>query len=197
VLWVLHDRASVGSLARLAGANDLTADEAGGADYAMLGTIDFAHPLFASFADPRYSDFTRIHFWKHRRLDAARLPNARIPARFDNGDPALIEVPKGKGRLLVLTAGWHPADSQLALSSKFVPLLYSVLEQAGPRTTAPTAYRVGDLVTLPAPSDGQGWVLLKPDGSERRLSAAKRGSRRQTCRASTPCLRVIRGGGSR
>jgi len=169
-LWVLHDTGSVESLARLAGANGLTAEEAGGADYAMLGTIDFAHPLFTSFADPRYSDFTRVHFWKHRRLDAARLPGARVPARFDNGDPALIEVPKGKGRLLVLTAGWHPAESQLALSSKFVPLLYSMLEQAGPRNTAPAAYRVGDAVGLPAPSDGQGWAVRKPDGAEARLT---------------------------
>jgi hypothetical protein len=170
VLWVLRAGGSVEALAGLAGANGLTADDAVGSDYAMLSAIDFAHPLFASFADPRYSDFTRIHFWKHRRLDVARLPNARVPARFDNGDPALIEIPKGQGRLLVLTAGWHPADSQLALSSKFVPLLHAMLEQAGPRNTAPTAYRVGDPVTLPAPPDGQAWVLLKPDGVERRLT---------------------------
>jgi len=161
----------VDSLARLAGANGLTADEAGGADYAMFGTIDFSHPLFAPFADPRYSDFTRIHFWRHRRLDATRLPEARVPARFDNGDPALIEVPRGKGRLLVLTAGWHPTDSQLALSSKFVPLLYSMLEQAGPRDIAPTAYRVGDLVGLPAPPTDQAWAIRKPDRSEARLPA--------------------------
>jgi hypothetical protein len=171
VLWVLQDPGSVDSLGRLAGANGLTADEADGADYAMLGAIDFAHPLFAPFADPRYSDFTRVHFWKHRRVDAARLPDARVPARFDNGDAALIEVPRGKGRLLVLTAGWQPSDSQLALSSKFVPLLYSMLEQAGPRDTAPTAYRVGDAVGLPAPADGQGWMVRKPDGSEARLTA--------------------------
>ena len=28
-------------------------------------------------------------------------------------------------------AGWQPDDSQLAVSSKFVPLLYSLLELAG------------------------------------------------------------------
>ena len=173
VLWLLHRTGSAEPLARLTGATDLTVDEASGPDYAMLGAIDFAHPLFGPFADPRYSDFTRIHFWKHRRLDAARLPDARVPARFDNGDPALIEVPKGKGRLLVLTAGWHPAESQLALSSKFVPLLYSMLEQAGPRDTAPTAYRVGDAVGLTPPPEGQGWMIRKPDGSETRLSTGE------------------------
>src|SRR2546422_9429177 len=33
------------------------------------------------FADPRFSDFTKIHFWKHRQLQTDRLPGARILAR--------------------------------------------------------------------------------------------------------------------
>jgi hypothetical protein len=37
------------------------------AEYLLLGEIDFTHPLFVPFANPRYSDFTKIHFWKHRR----------------------------------------------------------------------------------------------------------------------------------
>jgi hypothetical protein len=115
-------------------------EEVGGG-YAMLTDIDFRHPIFAPFADPRYSDFTKIHFWKHRRL---QLPGARVLARFDDGDPALLEMPVGKGRLLVLTSGWHPADSQLALSSKFVPLLYSILDYSGAPAAPPSQIFVGD-----------------------------------------------------
>ena len=36
-------------------------------EYALFGEIDFSHPIFAPFADPRFSDFSRIHFWRHRR----------------------------------------------------------------------------------------------------------------------------------
>lgn len=52
-------------------------------------------------------------------------------ARFDNGDPALVEIPVGKGKVMVLASGWNTEDSQLAVSSKFVPLLYALLEHSG------------------------------------------------------------------
>ena len=103
--------------------------------YAMLGQIDFTHPLFASFANPQYSDFTQIHFWRHRRVSLENSPTTRVVARFDDGDPALWEQRCGQGRLFVLASGWHPEDSQLALSSKFVPLLLGFLDEAGRHST--------------------------------------------------------------
>ena len=39
---------------------------------ALIGEIAFDHPLFAPFAAPQYSDFTKIHFWKHRKLCEVR-----------------------------------------------------------------------------------------------------------------------------
>ena len=138
----------------------------------MLGQIDFQHPLFAPFADPRYSDFTKIHFWKHRRLAADKIPGARVVARFDSGDPALIQIAMGKGTLLVLTCGWHPADSQLALSSKFVPLLYAVLEQSGSIKAQLAQYFIDDEVPLGGAK--QPATVRKPDGSEVKVAAGDR-----------------------
>lgn len=139
--------ATLGALLAQSGAG-LT--EARPGNYAMLAEIDFQHPLFAPFADPRYSDFTKIHFWKYRKLDASAMPGARVIAKFDTGDPALVEVPAGKGRLYVLASGWQPEDSQLAVSSKFVPLLWSLLEQSGGGASFATQFSVGDRVTMPA-----------------------------------------------
>ncbi len=100
------------------------------ADYLLLGDVDFSHRLFAPFADPRYSDFTKIHFWRHCRLNLRQPSSARVLARFDNGDPAVLEQTLGAGRAFVLAGGWHPDDSQLALSSKFVPLVGGLLDVA-------------------------------------------------------------------
>jgi hypothetical protein len=81
-------------------------------------------------------------------LKASAIPNARVVAKFDSGDPALLEVPVGKGRVLALTSGWNPDDSQLALSSKFVPLVYSALDYSGAAAPPPAQYFVGDTVPL-------------------------------------------------
>jgi hypothetical protein len=137
------------SLGALLGREPIALTEGTPRNYAMFAEIDFQHPLFAPFADPRYSDFTKIHFWKFRKLDAAGIPGARVVAKFDTGDPGVVEVPVGKGRLYFLASGWHPDDSQFAVSSKFVPLLWSILEQSGGVASFGTQYLVGETVTLP------------------------------------------------
>jgi hypothetical protein len=148
VLVVMTSPASATMIAQWLNVPQLSCEEAPAQKYSLLVDVDFTHPLFKPFADPRFSDFTKIHFWKHRRLDPQQIPNARVLARFDQGDPALIEVPTEKSKLLILTSGWHPADSQLALSSKFVPLLYSLLEYSSDERPQHLQFEVGQ--TLPA-----------------------------------------------
>ena len=123
ILCVLRNESERQTLAGLLDLDDVPLTEVRPTNYAMLGEVDLRDPLFAPFADPRFSDFTGIHFWKYRHIDLASVAQARALAKFDSGDPALVEVPVGKGRVLVLTSGWEPQDSQLALSTKFVPLL--------------------------------------------------------------------------
>jgi hypothetical protein len=161
IVFVPKAASAGASLGALLGREPVGLAEAQSRSYAMFAEIDFQHPLFAPFADPRFSDFTKIHFWKYRKLDASGLPGARVVAKFDTGDPGLLEVPLGKGRLYVLTSGWHPDDSQLSVSSKFVPLLWSMLEQSGGVASFATQYAVGE--TVPLPGGGASAIRL-PSG---------------------------------
>ena len=124
---------------------DIALSEAEVKDYALLGEVDFAHPALKPFADVRLRDFSKIHVWHHRTLQAGTV-KPEVLARFDNGEPAWLSVRRGKGRLVILLSGWHPKDSQLALSSRFVPLLYGFLEEAGVSLEQPAQYLVGDSV---------------------------------------------------
>ena len=104
VLHVLTAPRSAATLAALTGASAAAADLAEAAPNrgALLTDIAFDHRLFAPLAAPQYSDFTKIRFWKYRRLNSSLLGEARTLARFDTGDPAVIEKSFGKGRLVVL-----------------------------------------------------------------------------------------------
>jgi hypothetical protein len=144
---------------------DLSVTEARVTDYALLSDIDFQHPLFAPFADPRFSDFTKIHFWKHRRLGGKDLAAARMVARFDDRDPAIVQVPLGKGSVVLLTSSWRPVDSQLALSSKFVPMLHALLDESSDLPAQKAQYFVGEEVAMPPAHDSPAaWTVRKPDG---------------------------------
>ncbi len=97
--------------------------------YAMLESIDFSHPMLEAFADPDVRDFSKVRFWRYPAVDVG--DGVTVFARFEGGDPALAEAPVGDGRAVLFAGGWSSEASQLALSTKFVPLLFSVLEAGG------------------------------------------------------------------
>jgi hypothetical protein len=170
LLFAPTSATAVTGLGKILGLGDLRAEERRLDGYAMLGEIDFRHPLFSPFADVRFSDFTKIHFWKYRKFEEAALPGANVLARFENGHPAILQAPFDQGRILVLASCWHPADSQLALSSKFVPLLYSLLDLGGAAASPPQQYFVGDPVSLTADAgrEASAAAVKLPDGTEMR-----------------------------
>jgi len=182
VLLVMKFPDSAETIAPLAGIGSMDSREAEVDSYAMLNRIEYKHPLLAPFSEPRFGDFTKIHFWKYRKINIDDLPNAEVLAWFDSpqdgqahNDPALFELRVARGSLFVLTSGWHPSDSQLALSSKFVPLLYSILEYGGISTNRQSQYFVGDHVPI-SPSTGYHQAELeirKPDNSVVRLNASQ------------------------
>jgi hypothetical protein len=168
-LLLLAGEQSAPVLAGLLGLSEVQITDAVG-DYALLGQIDFKHPIFAPFDDPRYSDFTPIHFWKHRRWEIPATVNANVLAKFDDGSPALTQVAVGKGNLLVLASGWAPGDSQLAVSSKFPPLMETMLDWSGSGAPPRFQFRTGDAIPSPHfPGDSVQWK--KPDGQLRTLAA--------------------------
>ena len=112
---------------------ELTISESEVKDYAMWSRIDFSHPLFAPLADPRYNDFTKIRFWSHRKLEGL-ADDWKSIVTFDDGDIALAQRSIDKGNVWLMTAGWQPRDSQLALSTKFIPLLDGLFRFGRPRS---------------------------------------------------------------
>jgi hypothetical protein len=130
---------------------DLTVTADTSDDYRMLAEVKTEHPLLKPFADPKLRDFTKLRFWKHRHIEIKTAnPSLETLATFDNGHPAILSARIGKGTLIVLASGWHPGDSQFALSTKFVPHLYGWLAAAGFSHDPAATLLVGDSLPLDA-----------------------------------------------
>ncbi len=115
-------------------------------EYSMLSQVDLTHPIFAQFDDPRFSDFTKLRYWKHRVFKTESLPDLKVLAKLENNDPAIGEIPIGKGRVILLSSGWNRDDSDLAVWSKFVPMMNAMLEYGSQQRYVRPQFTVGDVI---------------------------------------------------
>ena len=183
LLFVLAARNPTAAWSSLVGLPPLEIEEAKVEGYTMLRQIAFDDPLFAPMAGPHFNDFTQIHFWNHRRLQPEQLRGANIIARFESGDAALAEWRLEKGRVLVLTSGWQPSDSQWARSWKFVLFVSALVESGRAGNSDQVYFLVNEPVPLGARENdtnetvettGDSLRVIKPDGTQSIVAAEAR-----------------------
>ena len=176
LVFLMKDTTACQAFAGMIQCGEMTAEEASIDAYAMLTDINFDHPVFASFSDAQFADFTKVHIWKHRRIEHDAIEECKVLARFDDGDPAVLELPVGRGKVLVFTVGWHPEDNQLALSSKFVPMLNGILDYGIGRVERPDSYTVGDAVQIAQSSSAADApvTIQLPDRKSSQLAAGEK-----------------------
>lgn len=133
-------------------------------NYSLFGQIDFQHPLFSSFADPRFSDFTKIRFWSRNHLHLENSKIAKTIARFDDGLPAIVQFSRGSSSLFATAFGWQPKHSGFALSTKFVPFLYAMLDFGAETSQVQSHYFVGQEVNLSSLADTGAISIQTPSG---------------------------------
>ncbi len=118
--------------------------EAPGDDFALVGSVDYRHPVFAPFAAPRFNDFSKIRFWSHRLVKLEPETSLKTVASFDDQSPWLLQQSPGAGHIWIMTCGWQPSGSSLGLSSKFVPILLGLLDPAGAARKTQISFAVGE-----------------------------------------------------
>ena len=134
-------------------------------DYQMLAEIEFSSKLFQPFANPRYNDFTKIRFWDHRSVEIIGSETT-VLARFENDDPAVwVRRFESGGQVYTFASGWQPIQSQLALSTKFVPLINGLVEIAADLPELDKSLLVGDRIEFPISEQFIKRRLIKPDGT--------------------------------
>lgn len=150
-----------------------------------LSWLDYDHPVFELFSAPRSGDFSGARFVRFWRLDPAA--GTSVLARFDSGEPALLEHTVGEGRVLVWTSTLDRFWNDLALQPVFLPFVHRLalhatgyreperwIEVGGVRELG-SLVGVGGLAgSVAAAGDAaeDGWVLVDPAGDRHQVETA-------------------------
>lgn len=142
-----------------------------GTSGATLGPADPQHPVFAMWgANPRDA-LAAARAWRYRRLDGRR----GVIARFDDGAPALVETPFGRGRILIWSGDLANKWNDLPVQPAFVPLLLSAARYLAAYAPQPPSRPVGEVADLHVLANAAGpLVAERPGGARAPLNDAGR-----------------------
>ena len=120
---------------------DRTGD-AGGA----LSSVDYSHPIFELFNAPRSGDFSTARFLRYRALTPQA--GANVPARFDDGSPALVERAVGAGKLVIWASSLDNNWTNLPLQPVFLPFVHQLGKHVGRYADPRASYAAGEVLDL-------------------------------------------------
>ncbi len=177
LLAVLGDRATWpdGSPDLLPGRLGAVVDRAGTRG-GTLGFVEYSHPVFELFGQPRSGDLTAGRIFRYRTLAS---PSA-VLARFDDGGVALAERQMDDGRVLAWTSTFDTYWNDLALKPVFVPLVLQAVTHLGRVEPQPDAYPVGSLIDPSRVAGGadmaRTFVVQSPSGARTPGDASRTGA---------------------
>jgi hypothetical protein len=149
---------------------------------ARLSGMDYGHAVFEPFRAPRSGDFSTSRFYSYRALRAAK--GASVLARFDTGEPALVERTAGRGRVVVFASTLDLTWNDLALKPMFLPFVHQLGRHLSGFKEQPAWLTIGQVldvdaaeVAAGATSAAQaraaaGRTVLSPSGQRRDLTTA-------------------------
>jgi hypothetical protein len=113
-----------------------------------LGFLDYSHPVFDEFKDPRNGNFANMRFLKYRTLTPAA--GDRVLARFDDGATAIAERRVANGRVVAFTSTLDGTWNDAPTHGMYLPLIHEISAYLA-QYEAPAAWQtVGRMFDLSA-----------------------------------------------
>jgi hypothetical protein len=159
---------------------------------AKLSAIDFGHFVFEPFRAPRSGDFASARFYGYRSVTTTT--GSTIVARFDAGEPALVERGSGRGHVAAFMSTLDLAWNDFPLKPVYLPFVHQMMRRLANYSERPLWLTVGQVLDLgvgragragepgaaapggaaaAAPVSGGDQIVLTPTGQRVTVTAAQ------------------------
>lgn len=140
-----------------------------GGDYVTMSEIKTDHPIFEVFRQSGRLSSARV-FGYHR---ATLREGAAVLARYEDGNPALLEATHGSGKILLFTSTFDASWNDLPLTPLYLPLVRQMTRHLGERDER-AWHLLGQSFTVTPAKDGTVPAVDLPTGerlTERKQTA--------------------------
>ncbi|MEP7118631.1 MAG: BatA domain-containing protein [Acidobacteriota bacterium] len=141
-------------------------------EVARLSGLEYGHAIFAPFRAPRSGDFSSVRVYGYRRLTPSA--GTRVLARYDDGQPALVEKAVGAGRIAVWTTSLDLSWNDVALKPVFLPFVHQLMRTLAAFRDRPPSLTVGQVAAPDSAANAsRPRVAVDPNGRPVPLDAAR------------------------
>ncbi|MGI9242264.1 MAG: BatA domain-containing protein [Verrucomicrobiales bacterium] len=160
-----------------------------GARETKLVNQNFAHPALAFFNDPRNGKLDVATFSNWFRLGISEASASKVPAslkgelqvlaRFDTGEPFLVERPFGQGKVILAAAPADASWSNFPTQPIYLPVMQRLVTYLAAGVEPPRNVAAGSKLVafVPGSMAGQQLSMTKPGGGEELVEVRKEGAR--------------------
>jgi hypothetical protein len=114
-----------------------------------LGYLNYSHPIFDSFKEPREASFANMRFLRYRSLVPG--PDDHVLARYDDGATAMVERRVGSGRVIAFTSTMNDDWNDYPKHGMFVPVVHEVVKYLAQYSEPEAWHTVGRMLDISAP----------------------------------------------
>jgi hypothetical protein len=127
---------------------------------AIIGDAALDHPVFAAFRAGGNAALGSAHFFRYPRI--AATADASVLARFDDGNPAVLERKEGEGRVILDVTPLDAISGDFPLQPAYLPFLRNLALYAAGHAAAPFWRTTGEAYLVPPAA--QNPVVKAPSG---------------------------------
>lgn len=126
---------------------------------AIIGEVDFRHPIFTIFEETGTGDIFKPEFREYVRV----VPDSAVHVLgwYDTGEPFLIECAYGRGKIVVMTSSFNTEWSDFPVNEIYLPFVYQLVKYGVSSETSKNSFFVGEAVPFTGES-GDRWEISAP-----------------------------------